>query len=373
MGGRVATISAFAILIFFACSGNAENGSLHATRFDLKAYGWAAPEPAHFDEFDPQGPADLISIDHQNRIAVGFTTRASNALVTREHPALSFNVVRFDARGSADLSVKFPTNNWRRNSLYLTPQDSVVVRSNDGFYFVDSISSGQKDLDENSEKLPCEVGCHILQSPSRRTLLLLSAGPNGVERELDLSGTPSSKVCKAAPRPTATITDTRSYFIRSGFVPGALQQKFDLESWPLCDGDSVSSVSVCIGGRISALNSGKAAIRGTHAVAIVGYDGRCESIFKLGKHEGAGTIRTDEDGDRFAVEISEYGGGNKAFDISGHRIARRIVVFNTDNGKQLATFSIAPIQKYFFDFTLDANGHRLAILIDNIVEVFNLE
>jgi hypothetical protein len=79
---------------------------------------------------------------------------------------------------------------------------------------------------------------------------------------------------------------------------GTLQQRFELESWPFCHSEQLSVAPVNLGGRIAALSSNSAGVSDVRTIAVIDYDGRIRFMLKLGKHEMAGKIRSDEHGDR---------------------------------------------------------------------------
>lgn len=75
----------------------------------------------------------LVSVDHQGRVLVGFTTRESLGLATREHPGLSFHILRFTSEGREDLSLVLPTDNWFNNGLYLGSEDRIYAEQTTPF------------------------------------------------------------------------------------------------------------------------------------------------------------------------------------------------------------------------------------------------
>jgi hypothetical protein len=84
---------------------------------------------------EPQPPgcrsSHLISIDHNNRVLVGFSARENYSLATREHPGLSFHILRFTPAGKIDLSLVLPTRDNFTNGLYLGANDQILARAND--------------------------------------------------------------------------------------------------------------------------------------------------------------------------------------------------------------------------------------------------
>ncbi|HYL47182.1 MAG TPA: hypothetical protein VEU52_09140, partial [Candidatus Limnocylindrales bacterium] len=82
--------------------------------------------------------------------------------------------------------------------------------------------------------------------------------------------------------------------------------------------------------------------------------------------------RSDERGDRFAFIVETWRGGSELLDISGKRVARRVVVY-TEGGRELDSVAVSPIYHLDFDFSISPDGHRLAILDEGVVTVADLE
>jgi hypothetical protein len=110
---------------------------------------------------------------------------------------------------------------------------------------------------------------------------------------------------------------------------------------------------------------------------VTSFDGHLKFQPVMAKHETWSNffvpIRSSGTGNRIAVDIITIRGINRFLDLSGHITARRIAVYDLDNGKQLASISVnkKPHFRYEFDFSPD--GHRLAILEDDSVKVVDLE
>ena len=81
---------------------------------------------------------------------------------------------------------------------------------------------------------------------------------------------------------------------------------------------------------------------------------------------------SDEQGDRFAFIVETWHGGSWAFDISGKRVARRVVVYS-EAGQELASVAVSTAYHRDFDFCLSPDGHRLAILEEDTLTVADLK
>ena len=112
-------------------------------------------------------------------------------------------------------------------------------------------------------------------------------------------------------------------------------------------------------------------------VKLVGSDGQVKFRRELPEHDTpsyyAGAWATsDERGDRFAFTVETWRGGSRALDISGKRIARRIVVY-TDTGEELASIPVSTTYHRDFDFSMSPDGRRLAILDEGVVAVVDMQ
>jgi hypothetical protein len=136
-------------------------------------------------------------------------------------------------------------------------------------------------------------------------------------------------------------------------------------------------------GQISPPSDGALLLLGTggmyrRGVDLVSQDGQLRFHHEMPKHDIVGglvwpPIRSDERGDRFAITVETWRGGSRALDISGKRVARRVVVY-TETGQQLAT---VPVNTNYhlrnFDFSMSPDGHRLAILDEGVVAVADMQ
>jgi hypothetical protein len=317
----------------------------------------------------------LVSIDHQGRILVGFTTRENMALATREHPGLSFHILRFTSEGKEDLSLVLPTDNWFNNGLYLGSEDRIYARAGGAFRFLDANNSSGiwKSL------VPCSMGCEIMQSPSRRTFILRnSQGHDGrTYIVLDTSAglPPAAKECPWIDSYGEAITDRFAYQSSDGI-------RTDARRWPLCEQEHVTELPLDMrNGAIRPLADQALVLLGTAAgkksplrgVDFLLPDGQLKFHREMPKHDTVAPYWavSDEWGDRFAFSVQTWRGGSGFLDISGKMVARRIVVY-TDTGQELATVPVNPGYRRGFDFSLSPDGHRLAILDEGVLTVADL-
>jgi hypothetical protein len=118
----------FSVLFLGMCSSvSAQYQTAKIVKFKLEGYGWQPLPQRQSGQHGehPGTPSHLISIDHNNRVLVGFSARENYSLASREHPGLSFRILRFTPAGKLDLLVALPTKFLQRASGNV---DSVWLR-----------------------------------------------------------------------------------------------------------------------------------------------------------------------------------------------------------------------------------------------------
>ncbi len=109
-------------------------------------------------------------------------------------------------------------------------------------------------------------------------------------------------------------------------------------------------------------------------VELIGTDGQVKFSREMPKHDfiNYAKIATDDRNHRFALMVNTDRGEHPSMDITGHLVARRVLVLN-DAGEKVA--SILADSEYHMDsdFSMSPDGHRIAILDDGVVKVAELE
>jgi hypothetical protein len=298
--------------------------------------------------------------------------------------------VRFSPDGKADLSVSLPTNKAGRTGIYLSDTDQIVARANDSLQL---LQTDEKTSQEGVWKIlaPCALRCHVKQSVSRHTLVLYTENANPPLTIVRLSPQAVLKRCGKGQQLLKSnedkfqnypesITDEFAYF--AGVTPQL--QEFTYR-WPLCDYDHRVDMPFTIRGRWTVLND-KLSVVNTYAggkgntnegLKVISSDGLVKFEPTLAKHESAGSlwvpIRSSERADRIAVDIFTVRGGSLALDISGHLTDRRVAVYDIEAREESASIPIDTKNHYRFEFDLSPDGHRLAILEDDVVKVVDLQ
>lgn len=372
---------AFGMLFVGACSGiHAQSQPAKMTRIKLEDYGWQSlPEEQTREWVGTRSRS--VSIDHKGRVLVGFTVRENQGLADREHPGLSFHILRFSSEGKVDLSLTLPTDNWFNNGFFQGPDDRIYARANNALQFL----SGEADADDASSVwntlASCSMDCWINQSPSRRTLIVRELqGPSRYTYTVIDVSSSIPRVAQSCPwiaLQAETITDRYAYQSTDGI-------HMDARRWLLCDREHDTELPLdMLKGTIAPLSDEAFLLLGTgkerRGVELVASNGQVKFQQEMPKHDIVvwQQIRVDQSGDRFAFTVETWKGGSQALDISGKRVARRVVVYS-ENGQQLASVSVNPVYDSLryqreFDFSLSPDGHRVAILDQGVVTVVDIQ
>ena len=355
-------------LLTTTCPGShAQAPSAKVLQFNLVDYGWQSLPEAQPREWVGTRSRG-VAIDREGRLLVGFTTREKQSLATRETPGLSFIILRLTPEGKVDLSLTLPTDNWFNNGFYLGPDDRIYARANNVFQILLKEPDGSSAAPIWKTLLSCSMECRISQSPSRRTLIVREPqahqqwGPYTFT-VLDVSSSVPqlAQSCAWIASDAHTITDKFAYQSSDGI-------DVDARRWPLCDRGHDTELPLDMRkAMIAPLSDQAFVLLGTgkerSGVELVAANGKTKFRHEMPKHDmvPSQTIRSDESGDRFAFTVENWRGGSRALDISGKRVARRVVAFS-ESGQPLAAVAVNPIYDSLryqrdFDFSLSPDGH----------------
>lgn len=382
-------LAAFAMLLFGGCSfAYAQSQAAKVMRFRLEDYGWRPLPKAQHGEL-PGTRSRRVAIDHKGRILVGFAARENGDLATREHPALSFHILRFSSEGKLDLSLAVPTKDYFSNGLYLGPNDQIFARANNAFQVLSEQNAAGTDGAAWRSLIPCSMNCWIHQSPSRRTLVISESKDSfghgsvwptndSIYTVVDISSEPPLlRTCTKMAFYGEKITDKFAYW------PNYERDDNRTVRFPFCDVDHFQELPWTGGGGFFPLSDDAFLLLGGESknspgeVILLGSDGRVKFRHEMPKHDtpqySVGFWATsDERGGRFAFTVDTWRGGSRFFDISGKLVARRIVVYS-ETGQELASIPVSPMYHRDFDFSMSPAGHRLAILDEDVVTVVDMQ
>jgi hypothetical protein len=339
--------------------------------FKLKDYGWQPP-PARSPHEWAGSSGQQMAIDHSGRILVGYAERESEALAIRGNPKLSFHIIRLTREGKVDLSLALATSNWQSTGIYLDAEDHILARANDTVQML--IKDDQATTQPTWKPIAhCSMNCRISQSPSHRTLIIRDFEGNPDHTTYTILDTSSSQprvvqTCPWVGFYAQRITDKFAYW------PGSIGAEYFTRRFSFCDHDHpeqmplTERIAIPLNDELFVINS---FVRDKPVVGVVSGDGQSKFRLQLSKSDVLEAAIGDEGGHRFAASIARWGGGSRVLDISGNRVARRIVVFDTLSGQQLASVPVSPHNP--ISFVISPDGHRLAVLVDGLLTAADLE
>lgn len=343
----------------------------------LEDFGWeSVPKGEYYERNGALSPN--LSIDHKDRVLVGFTVRENTGLATREHPGHSLHILRFTAEGEIDHSFILPTNNWYNNGFYLGPNDQILARANEAFQF---LSENENDPDGAAWQplVSFSRDCYVSQSFSRRALVLRVEPPvGGPERStytiVDASSSPP-RVVRTCPKMALygeNITDKFAYW-------GSYDRDDDLMvRFPFCDVEHYEEFPM-LGRRASgAVLNDETLLKRNYSSAgpveaeLVGLDGQVKFSIKMAKNDLIREITTDDRNDRFLLIVETWRGGSRFFDVSGKLVQRRVVVYSKTR-QELASIRVSTAFYRGSAVSFSPNGALLAVLENGKLSVLRLD
>ncbi|MGD0617270.1 MAG: hypothetical protein ABSB67_06380 [Bryobacteraceae bacterium] len=201
---RRACTSGFVFFISTSCVAQLPNPSIE---IQLDKFGWAQLiEVETAAEYEWGIDARRVVFDGAGHVYVGFNVLDSEKLATRESNHLLFRVVEFDVHtGSAERTLDFPTHNKRRNSIYVSAKDTLLVAADDRLRVA---SSGG----ESFALLTPGHGYFIRQSVSGKTLLVTDHHGRYDDTFLDPDNLEIRTRCVGRNEGIASISDASQFF-----------------------------------------------------------------------------------------------------------------------------------------------------------------
>jgi hypothetical protein len=377
----------FTMLLFGTCSSvYAQFQTAQIVKFKLEVYGWQPLPQGQAGQHGehPGTPSHLISIDHNNRVLVGFSAREDYSLATREHPGLSFHILRFTPEGKIDISLVLPTKDYFTNGLYLGADDQILARANDLLQVLPrAIKPGHDDVSWQP-LAPCPSDCYVGHSFSRRTTILRTS-----EKPFNFDNLTYTVVDTSSSSPSVVQTCSRMAFYaekitdKFAYWPNYDRDDARTVRFTFCDVDNYQELPWTGGGGFFPLNDDAFLLLSSDkdrrgVVKLVGRDGQVRFQHTMREKDDVPQYyvgfwaTSDERGDRFAFTVETWRGGSRFFDISGKLVARRIVVYD-EKGRELASVPVSTAYHRDFDFSLSPDGHRLAILDEGVVTVVDMQ
>lgn len=291
--------------------------------------------------------------------------------------------MRFSPDGKVDASLSLPTRVKVTNGIYLSDTDQIIARANDSLQV---LQADDENFEKGAWKTLCPQSCGVVQSPTRRTLVLHTKSADTPLVIVRFSPQLTLRRCGQADQFIRSTDDRIQYYtqyITDDFVyfhGWEERSGYFTYRWPLCHYEHRVEMSLGAGGRWAVLNDDLFVMypnskqKRDDGVDVIAADGRMKFRPTMQQHELASRepIKSSEQGNVIAVDILTVKGRNSALDMAGHVTARRIVVYDIEAGKQLASIPASPKPRHF-EFDLSPDGHRLAILEDEELRVVDIE
>jgi hypothetical protein len=396
------------ILAFTALCGQAQSQLVNQTKtvqVNLEQYGWQRL-PLPESNRSTASVEMRMQVDSKGRTLIGYTAGLGTDHAADGSPKFAFHLLRFTPDGKQDLSISLPTDNSNRDAVFLDASDHIFVVANSTLQMLTGDDQTPAEQRTWKKLMPCGFapGCEANMSTTRRTLFVSKCVDSShyclepfftiydtSSSELHVTATCVSHTWKLGLPPTDLYRYENGYF--HGYDRGyysrrhALCGSDNLQELPL--GVSYSLQKYPYGISFSVLNDD---LFVTHRhgkrweMAVVTANGTRKSTLNLAKYEMPAIsieyVKGDAVGDRFAMVVDTWRGSHPALDIGGHLVARRVVVYNSESGTQLARINVYPPIPHFgvflgiipgFTYDLSPDGHMLAVLSEGVLTLAKVE
>ena len=332
-----------------------------------------------------------MRVDSRGRVVIGYPAHEEAELATRGNPKLLFHILRFTPAGKLDFSISVPTDNIPHNAVYLDSQDHIFAVAN-GMLQMLTGDDDQTRAEQRSWKSVTSCswfsqGCRIEQSPTRQRLFITRClGGNPFCEKPDFTvydtASPEPKIDEKCIRLGGRITDKFRYL--SGWDKGYYTRRY-----PLCSSAPEARLPV-LDDVCDVLDDNLLVICGSkdkkEEIGVITAQGETKFRLRLPKSDAPPAnidyVKGDSSGGRFAIVIDTQHGGSSALDISGHLTARKVAVYNSQSGAELATVSVYPPVPHYgvalaivpgFTFDISPDGRTLAVLSEGVLTIRKLE
>lgn len=343
-------------------------------RRDLREWGYKPPENAS-SRFQSQLSSQIISVDSNAEIAVGFVTRDRSGLATRELPPLSLQVAEFAGNGKFLSRLAFPTPSWSENSLFYARDGALLIRTGERLILV-SPSKGQVAERELPTTLSSVlINWKIYPLPNRTAFLLYNYRKSDTSIAL-LRSDNLTPIKECLYRPYDRVLAVSNDDILS-FHPSRAETPLRrvIEVNEICgrsrfsyswEGDATSAVLID--------NDGVLLAGGSSTVKLVVNDKvQWADTFDKKSDVVSDNIKTSSDGHFVAVAVEKFAKGSRFLDIPRNLKAVRIIVYEVSSGKRVMEIPVQPAPSSDFDFALSPTGDLLAIISDGFLEIVTMK
>ncbi len=341
---------------------------------DLKQWGYAPPLRTYKNSAFREGPGDpqLLSFFTNGDLIVGFVTRESSGLTTREHSLMALHAITFSEKGVFRSKREFPTTDWYDNELFAANRDELLVRMGTelSLYSLDNKQLAKREIN-GRDPLFFTVqnrSAFVIESSQGHDL----ADFQRVFEFLDLHSLEMINTCYCSKCWVTSVSNRNMLVDHSDqYLPvdrisvmrfcGPVQFKYEWQrgtkkhsdDTTLIDDDHFVQAGV-----------------GSSSIEFFNHTTRqWEDSFNR-KHDEIGRqIAIDEKGDRFSILVQTYVGNSDFLDMNGRLKSERIVVYNSTSGKRLAEIPVEHLPSIIFNFQLSPDGKLLAILSDGDLQL----
>jgi hypothetical protein len=339
-------------------------GEIHLARF-----GYADATLASRNHIDSP-LRHVLAFDRGGSVIAGFASRERDGLVTRSSPAFSFHVVKIDPVTGTEISTtSITTSDWKGNSLFVTAGDRILVKADDSLTLLseDFRTAATKSVDHERGSL-----WSLLESRDKKVVLVVMdlIGRTRVE-SINPETLETRESCEY-PLGTGQIMDVNVMGVAAVFNgQGSVRNVF---LRPIC---GMPKLVLSWSGELedpSFLSVGILLLSGfSRSLQVVTTDGRTLFQDKFGSHDVVDSyVKASIQADKFAISIRTKKGGSSFLDVASHLSRLKIMIYDLQAQKRIAEISLPHTPKYYFDFDFSPDGKTLAVMCDEVIQLYNL-
>jgi hypothetical protein len=339
-------------------------GEIHLARF-----GYADATLASRYQID-RPLRHVLAFDRGGKVIAGFISRERDGLVTRSLPAFSFHVVKIDPVTQTEISTtSITTSDWKRNSLFVTADDRILVKGDDSLTLLseDFKTAATRSVDHEPGTL-----WSLLESRDKKVVLVVRdlIGRTRVE-SINPETLETRESCEY-PLGTGQIMDVNVMGVTAVFNgQGSARNVFVR---PIC---GMPKLVRSWSGELedpSFLSGGILLLSGfSRSFQVITTDGGTLFQDKFGNHDVVDSyVKASTRADEFAISIRTQKGGSSFLDVASHLSRLKIVIYDLRAQKRIAEISLPHTPKYYFDFDFSPDSKTLAVMCDEVIQLYNI-
>lgn len=311
----------------------------------------------------------LMAFDSEGKIIVGYVVHERNGLVTRDLPALSLHVVKFDPLTQRQIaSATIATADLNGNAILTTAHDNILVKTNDSIELFSPVLQlmASKKVDSARGYL-----WSLIESTDKSILLVTEPISGGTKVEsINPENLEQIASCNY-PLGTGQIKDVN----KNGDTASTNNRgsNRDVVIRQLCETTDRSLALRGEGRSPFFLTTDKLLLSGFYRdLQVKTLQGDILFEDRFGSNDIVDSYaKTSSVSGIFAVSVRTLTGGSKFLDIDSHLAKLRIVVYRLGyKGKSEITLRQTP--KYYFDFDFSPDGKAIAVLCDGVIQIYKI-